>query len=90
MYNINFLFIASSEVQLNTNSLVFEESIGDRCVMVTVPNGTGDNMNMGDRSYNLTLEQSSEMSTVPVEIYPNTVSVLVIDDDAQGNYAKFH
>ena len=50
--------------------------------MVTVPNV--DNMNTGNRSYNLILERSSEQNTVPVEIYPNTVSILVIDDDAQG------
>ena len=87
--NVNFLFIASSEVQLSINSLVFEQSIGEQCVMVTVPNSTSDNMNMGDRSYELILERSSEMSSVPVEIYPNTVSVLVIDNDSQGNYAKF-
>ena len=87
--NVNFLFIASSEVQLSINSLVFEQSTGERCVMVTVPNSTRDNMNMGDRSYELILERSSEMSSVPVEIYPNTVSILVIDNDSQGNYAKF-
>ena len=79
-----FPFIVSSEIQLNTNSLVFEMSITERCATVTVADG--DNVNMGNRSYDLILERSSEMSTVPVEIYPSTVSILVIDDDAQGNY----
>ena len=76
------MFLASSEVQLNTNSLVFEQSISERCVMVTVQNG--DFTDMGNRSYTLILERSNEMSTIPVEIYPNIIPIFVIDDDAQG------
>jgi hypothetical protein len=57
-------------------------SINKKCVTVTVANS--DNVNNGSRSYNLILQRSSEMSTVPVEIYPNTVPIIVIDDDGQG------
>ena len=84
---INILFIASSEVQLNANSLVFEMSIAERCATVTVADG--DNTNVGNRSYNLILERSSEMSTVPVEIYPNTIPIFVIDDDVEGNCVHY-
>ena len=64
---------------------MFEGAISEQCVIVTVTDG--DNVNMGNRSYNLVLERASQMSSVPVEIYPNTVSILVIDDDAPGNMA---
>jgi hypothetical protein len=85
-------FIASIEVQLNTTSLVFDRAIGERCVIATVANG--DSSNMGNRSYSLILERSSQMSTVPVEIYPNTVPIIVVDDDPGGNFVviinRFH
>lgn len=81
-----YLFLASSEVQLNTNSLVFEQSISEQCVMVTVQNG--DFTDMGNHSYTLILERSNEMSTVPVEIYPNIIPIFVIDDDSQGKIQR--
>ena len=69
-------------MQLNTTSIAFEEGmVGEQCVIVTVTDG--DNTNMGNRSYNLSLEVRGT-SSVPVEIYPNTVSILVIDDDTPG------
>ena len=61
---------------------MFVGAAGEQCVIVTVTDG--DNTNMGNRSYNLILEEVSGMNSVPVEIYPNTVSILVIDDDTPG------
>ena len=60
------LIIVSSEVQLNTTSIVFEGAIGEQCIIVTVADG---DTNMDNHSYNLILERSREMSSVPVEIY---------------------
>ena len=77
--------IVLSEVQLNTTSIVFEGAVDERCVIVTVTDG--DDTNMDNRSYNLVLERATQMSSVPVEIYPNTVSILVIDNDTPGNMA---
>ena len=54
----------------------------ERCVMVTVADS--DNVIVHDRSYDLIIERSRQMSTVPVEIYPNTVELRVIDNDASG------
>ena len=62
---------------------MFEGAIGEQCVIVTVADG--DNTNMGK---SLILERSREMSSVPVEIYPNIVSLLIIDDDVQGNHTS--
>ena len=53
--------------------------------MVTAAND--DNTNMGNRSYTLILERASEMSTVPVEVYPNITDIYVVDDDATGGCA---
>ena len=77
--------IVSSEVQLNTTSIVFEGAVGERCVIITVTDD--DNMNMGNSSYDLVLGEVSQMSSVPVLVYPNTVSILIIDDDTPGNMA---
>ena len=57
-------------------------SMNERCVTVIVADS--DNVNMGNRSYDLIIERSREMSTVPVEIYPNTIPIRVIDNDAPG------
>ena len=47
---------------------MFVGAIGEQCVIVTVTDR--DNTNMGNRSYNLILEEVRETSSVPVEIYP--------------------
>ena len=54
---------------------MFGGAIGEQCVMVTVADG--------DTSYNLILE-ASRSATAPVEIYPNTFSILIIDNDTPG------
>ena len=82
MLNVKFFSIVSNEVQLSTNSLVFEMSISERCVTVTIADS--DNVNLDSRSYDLIIERSRDMSTVPVEIYPNTIPLRVIDNDAPG------
>ena len=77
------LFIASSEAQLSTNSLVFEMSINEKCASVSV----ADNDNMeGSRSYQLILGRNGG-STVPVELYPSNIPIIVIDNDGQGKQA---
>lgn len=68
-------------MQLNTSSFVFEMT-NERCVLVTVADS--DNVVSRDRSYDLILERSGEISTVPVEIYPNITRLRVIDNDASG------
>ena len=56
---------------------MFGGAIGEQCVMVTVADG--------DTSYNLILEASQSVgSSNPVEIYPNTFSILIIDNDTPG------
>ena len=72
-------------MQLNTTSIRFVGAVSEQCVIVTVTDE--DNRNMGNRSYDLVLEEVRQMDGVPVLVYPNTVSILVIDDDTPGNMA---
>ena len=73
-------------MQLNTTSIRFVGAVSEQCVIVTVTDD--DNMNMGNNSsYDLVLEEVRQMDGVPVLVYPNTVSFLVIDDDTPGNMA---
>ena len=65
---------------------MFEGAVGEQCVIIRVTDG--DTTNIVNRSYNLTLESTREVSSVPVLIYPSTVSILVIDDDIQGNHTS--
>ena len=59
---------------------MFENSITERCASASVE----DNDNMeGSRSYQLILNRNGA-STVPVELYPNTIPIIVIDNDGQG------
>jgi hypothetical protein len=78
---IHFIASKFNDVQLNTTSLVFERLIRKRCVIVTVADS---DTRTGNRSYNLILERSNEMSTALIVYYPNTVSILVIDDGISG------
>ena len=56
-------------------------SINEKCASVSVD----DNDNMeGSRSYQLTLGRNGA-STVPVELYPNIIPIIVIDNDGPGN-----
>ena len=70
-------------MQLNTTSIRFVGAVSEQCVIVTVTDD--DNVNMGNNSsYDLVLEEVRQMDGVPVLVYPNTVSILVIDDDTPG------
>ena len=78
-------FIAGSEVVLSTSSLVFQMT-NERCITVSV----AESNRRGSRSYQLVLNPPSPgSSSVPVLVYPNTTSIIVIDDDGLGNNSTF-
>ena len=59
----------------------------ERCVTVSVADR--DTVAMGSRSYQLVLNPPSPgSSSVPVLVYPNTIPIIVIDDDGLGNNSK--
>ena len=75
-------FLAPNEVQLSTTSLLFENSITELCASVSVE----DNDSMeGSRSYQLVLQRNGA-STVPVELYPNALIIIIIDNDGPGKH----
>ena len=80
VYLLSQYFIASSDVLLSTNSIVFETSTSEKCTSISV----ADNDNVeGSRSYQLLLERNGA-STVPVELYPSNIHIIVIDSDSPG------
>ena len=54
-----------------------------RCVTVSVVDN--NNIADGDRSVSLTIT-SGGSSSVPVELYPNTILVDIVDDDRKLSY----
>ena len=60
--------------------------INERCVNVSVANN--DTLTMGSRSYQLVIDPPSPgSSSVPVLVYPNTIPIIVIDNDGPGKQA---
>ena len=80
------LFLAGTEIALNTSSLVFEMANERLCATVSVADR--DTVAMGSHSYQLVLNPPSPgTSSVPVLVYPNTVPIIVIDNDGPGKQA---
>lgn len=75
----NALSLTGNLVQLSSTSLVFGMGTTSACVTVsTIDNNVAD----GSRNASLTLTASGPaQSTVPVELFPNTITVMILDND---------
>ena len=65
---------------MSTNNFQLEWPYDERCATISV---VDNNITEGNRSYQLILEKSGR-STVPVLLHPNTIPIIVIDNDGQG------
>ena len=75
MYDDIIYFFTENEVVLGTESLAFER-VTKRCTTISA---VDDNVSEGTHSSQLIVEASG--STVPTEVYPNSIPVVIIDND---------
>ena len=72
-------FSVGNEVQLGATSLVFDITT-IRCTTISV---IDNDVSDGSRPSQLTLTEVPDGSTVPVEVYPSSIQLIITDDDSK-------
>ena len=66
-------------VELGTNLLVFQRTL-IRCTTISA---TDNNISEGSRSSHIVIGEGIPESTVPIEVYPSRIPLIILDDDGK-------